>query len=140
MRYTLGKFVREDLYHLFKLYQVLDNGVVTDAHATQTVSFSDECEITGGLFLGGTFYSGEFHGGIFNDGEFDGGEFAGGTYNGGTFDGGEFVGGTYNGGIFRGGSFLAGIFNGGVIHDGLFLGGVFDDLEAIYTDPEAIYS
>ena len=115
-RYTLSDRKHETL----ELYLILNRGIETNAFASVDVTFSDKCEISGGIFRGGEFHGGEFRDGIFRDGIFRGGYFRGGYFHGGIFRGGEF-----HGGIFRGGEFHGGYFHGGYFHGGYFRGGEF---------------
>ena len=134
MRYTLDENNTIEKYGE-ALRNVLDNGSPTEAYARPRVSFSDNCEITGGWFHDGVFNGGEFRGGWFRGGEFRGGEFRGGVFHdgwfhdgwfrGGMFRGGVFHDGVFNGGVFNGGVFRGGVFRGGEFHDGVFNGGVF---------------
>ena len=57
MRYTLDENNTIEKYGE-ALHNVLDNGSPTEAYARPRVSFSDECEITGGEFRGGVFRGG----------------------------------------------------------------------------------
>jgi hypothetical protein len=102
MRYTLD-LSNSKVIHGETLFNVLDNGAQTQAYAKEDVTFSDECEVIGGAFLGGKFRGGVFLGGRFFDGVFWGGEFQGGVFWGGKFRGGEFQGGEFRGGVFRDG-------------------------------------
>jgi len=120
-RYTLSDRKHETL----ELYLILNRGIETNAFASVDVTFSDKCEISGGIFRGGEFHGGEFHGGEFRDGIFRGGYFHGGEFHGGEFHGGEFHGGEFRDGIFRDGIFRGGYFRGGYFHGGIFRGGEF---------------
>ena len=102
MRYTLD-ISNSIEYYSDTLFNVLDNGKSTEAYAAHDVTFSDDCEVVGGVFRGGWFCGGVFRGGVFHGGWFWGGEF-----RGGEFCGGEFRGGVLHGGVFRGGEFRDG--------------------------------
>jgi len=81
MKYTIDKSRRH--YFFKSLFAVLCAGKPTNAWAAETVQFSDECRVHGGVFRGGVFRGGVFHGGEFHGGVFHGGEFHGGVFRGG---------------------------------------------------------
>ena len=123
----MSRYILSNKKHEYNesLFLVMDNGKKTKAYAKENVTFSDNCEVIGGVFYGGEFYGGMFYDGVFRDGEFRGGTFYDGVFYGGTFYDGEFRGGEFRGGTFSGGTFYDGVFRGGTFYDGVFYGGTF---------------